>query len=121
MRVFKTAGFVRFTRKERLAEESLRNMVREIEQGLPGSSLGGSVYKKRLARPGRGKSAGYRIIHAWSRGKILFLIEGYAKNELQNLSKRELTAVRNLAAIMLSWKNIELEILLKGKVLEELE
>ena len=119
MRIFMTAGFVRFSRKERLSNKSLHQLASEVEQGLTGSTLGASVYKKRFARQGSGKRAGFRVIHAYRGGKKIFLIEGYAKSESLNLTRQELKAVRSAAAIMLNWTEDELEKLLNEEILKE--
>ncbi|MDR1949001.1 MAG: type II toxin-antitoxin system RelE/ParE family toxin [Spirochaetaceae bacterium] len=37
-------------------------MVNQLEAGQSGANLGGGVYKQRIARPGAGKSGGYRVI-----------------------------------------------------------
>ena len=51
-----------------------------------GVSIGGGVRKFRFARPGGGKSGGYRVIHFFS----------LAKNEKSNLTRAETEAVKSL-------------------------
>ena len=57
MRVFKTKGFSRFARKERLSNAKLAEAVRGIECGLHDGDLGGHLIKKRMARAGGQASA----------------------------------------------------------------
>ena len=70
------------------------------EVGVP---LGGGLRKARIARPGRGKSGGVRVVFL-SAGKDipLFLLAAFAKNEKANLTARErtvlITAAKELAA-----------------------
>jgi hypothetical protein len=45
-----------------LPDSTLCNAVAEMAAGLIDADLGGSVYKKRLPMPGRGKRGGARII-----------------------------------------------------------
>jgi hypothetical protein len=53
-------------------------------------SLGGGLRKIRIARPGEGKSSGYRVIHFYRHsGLPLFLLTVFAKNERPNISKAE--------------------------------
>ncbi len=55
-----------------------------------GVSLGGGLRKVRYARPGSGKSGGYRTITVFGGTDIpLFLITVFAKNEKDNLTKAE--------------------------------
>ena len=62
VRIFKNAWFSRFARKEGIGDDELRDIVDELEAGQADADLGGDVYKQRLARPGEGKSGGYRVI-----------------------------------------------------------
>ena len=55
MRVFKTRVFTRFARKARLADQTLRAAVAEIERGLIHADLGGGVIEQQDARSGGGK------------------------------------------------------------------
>ena len=58
MRIFKTKWFVRFARRESIADSKLVEAIREIEKGLIDGDYGGGLIKKRVARDGGGKSAG---------------------------------------------------------------
>ena len=109
MRILKTTSFSKFARREGLSNRTLQNVAADMEQGSLGDALGSSVYKKRVARPGKGKRAGYRTIYAFKKGQRVFFIEGYAKNEKSNLTRKELKAVRKAASIMLSWTDRELD------------
>lgn len=46
MRVFKTKGFSKFARKERLTDKQLRKAVAELEDGLFDADLGSHLFKK---------------------------------------------------------------------------
>ncbi len=67
-----------------------------------GVSIGGGVRKVRFARPGKGKSGGYRIIYFYSAsdGTPVFLITVFAKNEKANLTPREAEEVKRLGRIL---------------------
>ena len=68
------------------------NMVAENpEAGVP---LGAGVRKVRVARLGRGKSVGARVVFLFAGEDIpVFLLTVFAKNEKANLSNRDLTAL----------------------------
>ena len=68
------------------------NMVAENpEAGVP---LGGGVRKVRVARPGRGKSGGARVVFLFAGEDIpVFLLTVFAKNEKASLSVTERTAL----------------------------
>ncbi|MBB6249901.1 hypothetical protein FHS74_000434 [Nitrospirillum iridis] len=56
MRIFKTKGVTRFTRRERIADASLKEAVDRAERGIIDADLGGGLIKQRVARPGQGRS-----------------------------------------------------------------
>ena len=70
---------------------------------MSGVSLGGGVRKFRFARPGGGRSGGYRVVHVCSpeAGMPVILITVFAKNEKANLSKSEAEAVRSLGKALI--------------------
>lgn len=76
-------------RKEGLADESLRSTVTRVEAGQIDADLGGGVLKQRVARPGQGKSKGYRVIIFFRRGSNAFFMYGFAKSDQANISDHE--------------------------------
>ena len=61
---------------------------------VAGVSLGGGMRKMRIARPGRGKSGGGRVLFLFAGDDIpVFLLTVFAKNEKAFLSARELGAL----------------------------
>jgi len=68
-----------------------------MRSGLVDADLGGGLFKKRLARPGGGKSGGYRtILAADLRGRWVFL-HGFAKSEREDLDDAELRDWKRIA------------------------
>jgi hypothetical protein len=97
MQVFKTRWFSRFARHELIADACLREAIARAERGLIDADLGGGLIKQRVARPGQGRSGGYRVIVAYrARGRAIFLF-GFAKNERENIGPDELVFLRQLA------------------------
>jgi hypothetical protein len=90
VRVYKLKAFARFQRRERITDRALVKAVQSAEQGLVGANLGGGLIKQRVARPGQGKSGGYRTVIAYRRGDRAVFLYGFAKNERANLDDDEL-------------------------------
>ena len=67
-----------------------------------GIALGGGLRKVRVARPGGGKSGGYRTIYVFGGTRIpLFLVTVFAKNEKDNLSKTEQADLVALSKVLI--------------------
>jgi hypothetical protein len=101
MAIYKTKVFSRWARKEGLKDVALCEAVREMESGLFDADLGGNLYKKRIARPGQGKSGGYRTLVATNKGGLCFFVYGFAKNERSNVDPAEEAALKQLASTLL--------------------
>ena len=97
MRIFKTKWLARFARREGIDDQSLREAIERAEQGLIDADLGGGLIKQRVARPGRGRSGGYRMIVGYRvKDRAVFLL-GFAKNERENIEDNELLSLRETA------------------------
>jgi hypothetical protein len=69
MKVYKIKGFMRFQRRERIADTALLEAMRMAERGPVDADLGGGLIKQRISRPGQGKSGGFRTLIAYRRGE----------------------------------------------------
>ncbi len=96
-----TKFFYRWQEKSGVTEAALVDAVAEMEAGLIDADLGGSVYKKRIAIPGQGKRGGVRTILAMKAGERTFFLYGYAKNELENITNRDLKSLKKVAVRLL--------------------
>jgi hypothetical protein len=119
LRVFKTKSFVRFARRERISDKGLAEAVRRAERGLVDASLGGGLIKQRVARPGQGRSGGYRVVLAWRvKARTVFLF-GFAKSERDNIDDDELATLQDVGRQFLEATDTALaEALAKGALLE---
>jgi hypothetical protein len=82
--------FARFAAKEGITDGELKAIVNDVlETGQPAANLGGGVYKVRLARPGKGKSGGYRVIVFFKSGERTFYVYGFAKSVRANISEKD--------------------------------
>jgi hypothetical protein len=109
VRVFKAKPFGRFAKKAGIDDSALCMAIRDAEKGLLAADLGGGVVKQRIARPGRGKSGGFRTLIAFRRGSRAVFVHGFAKNEKDNIGKDELVALRKLASEMLAYDEKKVE------------
>jgi hypothetical protein len=67
-----------------------------------GVSLGGGLRKVRIPRDGSGKSGGYRTIYVFGGAHMpIFLVTVFAKNEKDNLSKKEISAAVQLSKVLI--------------------
>lgn len=119
MRVFKNKSFGRFARKARLTDAGLCEAVRSAERGLIDADLGGGVIKQRVARPGGGKSGGFRTIVLFRAGARAFFVHGFAKNEQDNIRDDELAAFKLLATQLLAYDDPALAKAIAAGVLTE--
>lgn len=88
-RIFKTKWFQRFARKEKLGDAALLDALTRAEKGQIDADLGGGVIKQRVARPGQGKSGGYRTIILFREGDRAVFMYGFAKSERDNIDADE--------------------------------
>lgn len=121
MRVFKNAWFRRFARKERISDSDLREAVARAEAGRIDADLGGGVIKQRVARPGQGKSKGFRTIILFRQSERAFFVYGYAKSDRVNIRQDEETAFKEAAKHVLNLSDEQLDALMDGDHFEEVD
>ena len=113
MRIFKSRWFHRFARTEGITDAVLREAVLRADSGQIDADLGGGVIKQRIARPGRGKSKGYRTIILYRRGAKAFFVYGFSKSERENINVNDEQEFKEAAKIVLSLTENELAVRLK--------
>ena len=119
MRVFKNAWFERFARKQGITDEALLEAIGRAERGLIDADLGGGVIKQRVARPGQGKSGGFRTIILYRTAERAFFVYGFAKSDRANIDDNEDSAVRRAAEHVLRLSEVHLaELIGKGQFTE---
>ncbi|MBU7584500.1 MAG: type II toxin-antitoxin system RelE/ParE family toxin [Nostoc sp. TH1S01] len=109
MKIYKNRTFDRWARKEGLNDLSLCNAANEMAAGLYDADLGGGLFKKRIAKPGKGKSGGFRTLVATNNEDRWFFIFGFSKNERSNIDKDEEEALKMLSKQLLAYTLEELE------------
>jgi hypothetical protein len=98
VRIFLTKGVTRFARRQRIADASLSDAIERAERGTVDADLGGGLIKQRVARPGQGRSGGFRTIVAYRSGGRAVFLYAFAKSERDNISDDELAALRIIGA-----------------------
>ena len=89
---------MRFARRQRITDASLSEAIERAERGIIDADLGGGLIKQRVARPGQGRSGGFRMIVAYREaGRAVFLY-GFAKSDRDNIGDDELATLRTIGA-----------------------
>jgi hypothetical protein len=102
LEIYKTRWFDRWARKQSLDDSTLCNAIEEMNGGSFEADLGGHLLKKRVARSGAGKSGGYRTIIATKKQHKWIFVFAFEKSQRSDLSERQLLALKQLAAYLLS-------------------
>jgi hypothetical protein len=115
--VFALPQVARLLRKEHLPDAVLCAVAREVLAGRLGAGeadLGSGLWKKRLARPGSGKSGGYRAIVAYRRpreDRVLFTF-CFAKGAASTLTPAGHEALAGTASVFVGTTEAQLGALL---------
>jgi hypothetical protein len=105
--------------KERIGDAVLREAVGRAERGQIDADLGGGVIKQRVARPGQGRSRGYRTIILFRRGARAFFVYGFAKSQRANIDRDEGEQFKEAAKHVLALTEKQLaELLKRGDFME---
>lgn len=121
VRIFKNAWFERFARKQDIRDAALREAVQRAEQGLIDADLGGGVIKQRVARPGQGRSGGYRTLILYRQAHRAFFVYGFAKSQQADISDEEMLAFRKAARHILVLTDEQLTALIQQGQLTEVD
>ena len=119
MKVFKTKEFVRFARREKIAEARLCEAVDRAVRGLIDADLGGGLIKQRIARPGQGRSGGYRALMAFRSGHRAVFVYGFAKSERGNIGSDELEFWPRISTAFLRMDDVKLVLMIDQLELKE--
>jgi hypothetical protein len=118
--IFKTKWFIRYARQEMIEDRSLSDAIERAEGGLIDADLGGGIIKQRVARAGKGRSGGYRMLIAYRFGNRAVFMYGIAKNERDNIDSNELATLREIGATWLEANAEQLELAITEGLLKEM-
>ena len=117
--ILKRKVFAKWQTGETLPDAALCKAVEEMESGLIDADLGGLLYKKRIARPGGGKSGGYRTLLSARIGSRYVFLHGFAKNDKANIAEKEKVALQFAGRVFLDLTGEMLAKALQSGVLVE--
>ena len=89
------------------------------DDGLIDADLGGFLYKKRVPRPGGGKSGGYRTVLSARIGERYVFLHGFAKKDRANITQDEKKALQFAGRVFLDLSPAELAKPVQAGVLVE--
>ena len=119
MRKFMTKHFLKWVSKQKIPDDELSIALQEVCNGIYEANLGGHIYKKRIRFAGQGKSGSGRTIACYKKESRVVFIHGFSKNEKSNLSSKELFAFKELAKILLSFSESEIDTAVQNGDLKE--
>lgn len=111
--------FNKWAKKKNISAQALTNSLTEVVDGVFEASLGGHIFKKRIARHGKGKSGGFRTIICFKQSDRAIYLHGFSKSSKDDVSDKELQSLKELATILLKLNHKELKkAILSGVLLE---
>ena len=121
LQLLETKWFARYARCEQIDDSSLREAIQRAERGLVDADLGGGIIKQRVARPGKGRSSGFRVLIAYHSGNRAVFLYGFAKSERANIKEAELQTLREIGAAWLGAGKEHLDHAIKEGFLKEIQ
>ena len=101
-KIYKNSRFSNWQKKNKIHDSALIKAVEEMESGLIDANLGGDIFKKRIAKPGMGKSGSYRTIIAAKRSIGWVSIFGFDKTEMDNIDNKTLLSFKEYSSHLFS-------------------
>ena len=121
MRKLSTKWFNKWAEKANLSNLNLLESIDNLEKGLSVVDLGGSLFKIRVKRADKGKSAGFRTIVAYKKEEKVVFLYGFGKNEKSNINKAELQYFKKLGKDMLALEDKQVLDFIEKHILFNLE
>ncbi len=119
MRVFKNGWFQKFARKEKISDAMLCEAVARAERGQIDADLGSGLIKQRLARPGAGKSGGFRTLVFFRTQHRAVFAFGFAKSDMANLDDADEAYLKKAAKLVLGFTDEQMDAeIAAGRMLE---
>ncbi|MBC2694884.1 MAG: type II toxin-antitoxin system RelE/ParE family toxin [Desulfobacteraceae bacterium] len=121
MKKLSTKWFKKWSKKVKLSNQNLLDVINALEARLSTADLGHHLFKVRVKREYGGKSSGFRTIILFKADDRAIFLFGFGKNEKENIDKNELQYFKKLGDDLLSLNSKQLETAISQKVLFELE
>ena len=117
--ILKRKSFARWQVSKKLPDIALCKVAREMENGQVDADLGGFLYKQCVARPGSGKSGGYRTLLSVQIGQRCVFLYGFSKSDRATITQDEKKALRYAGKVFLELSAEALSKALRAGVLLE--
>ena len=101
MDVLKRKDFAQWQARKGIPDAFLCKAVSELNGGLVHANLGGSLYKHRIALPGRGKRGGCRTLLSAKIGNRYVFLYGFLKGDRANITREEAKALQYAGRVFL--------------------
>ncbi len=121
MRIYKNRWFQRFARRERIDDAQLCEAVARAERGLIDADLGAGLIKQRVARPGAGRSGGYRTLMFFRSGERSVFAFGFAKSDQGNIDEKDEADLKKASKLTLGFAQGEIDRLVEAGTLIEVK
>ncbi|MEA3341520.1 MAG: type II toxin-antitoxin system RelE/ParE family toxin [Chloroflexota bacterium] len=121
MKRLSTKWFKKWSKKVKLSNQNLLDVINALEAGLSTADLGHHLFKVRVKREHGGKSSGFRTIILFKADDRAIFLFGFGKNEKENIDKNELQYFKKLGDDLLSLNSKQLKKAISQKILFELE
>jgi hypothetical protein len=119
VRVFKNGWFQKFARKEKISDAMLCEAIARAERGQIDADLGSGLIKQRLARPGAGKSGGFRTLVFFRTQQRAVFAFGFAKSDMANLDDADEAYLKKAAKLVLGFTDEQMDAeIAAGRMLE---
>ena len=103
-----------FANKEEISDDLLKEAIRLAQGGKFDSDLKGGIIVQRIKRKQQGKNAGYRVIIIFKHQDKSFFVDGYIRRDKNRLTKDDIEGYRELATIIRSLDEAELQIAIRN-------
>jgi hypothetical protein len=118
MAKYKLKNFVKWQQSYNIDDSLLIEAAKAIDDAPKKGCLAKFLYKKRISGESSGKSSGHRVMVAARIGNNYFFMYGFAKNDKDNISDKELTAFKLMAKKYSSYGAEEIQFALTTSELE---
>jgi hypothetical protein len=115
MKVYSTGDFSKFASKEAIDDKALCDAVARAQQGLIDGDLPGFLIKQRVARPGQGRSRGFRAIIVYDPDRRAVFVHGFPKSSKANLTQAEQDSYREFGDIVVALQEDRLDALVEQR------
>ncbi|MBF0275554.1 MAG: type II toxin-antitoxin system RelE/ParE family toxin [Nitrospinae bacterium] len=100
--------FNKWAKKSKTTKNSLLAAIEDMDSGNV-VDLGSGLYKVRVSRQNQGRSSGFRTLLIYKKEHLAVFIYGFAKNERDNISAKELMILKKQAKQILKFNQDEID------------